>query len=167
MYTHWIQDKLKKNGENIDSSSCIQNVYEMDTQCSVGKCSVDNTTLHNITNYYKYIIGKSKNFENSTDIEKNAVLIELKSLEIDITEAIDNNLTEEKRTDFILMYWAVKEIFFSSHKVYLKYLTRELLFDKFLKTCSYKNKNDTKDFLDYFIKTLKNEIQRMAESKVI
>lgn len=153
--------------ETQSKNFCIQTVYKMDTQCSVGKDSIDNTTLHNITNYYNYIIGKSENFENSTDVEKNVISMQLKSLEIDVAEGIDNMLTEERRTEFILIYWAIKEILSSSHKVYLKYLTRDLLFDKFLKSCEYKNKNETKEFLDYFIKTLKIELQRIAESKVM
>lgn len=153
-----------KSKEELDSNWTSNGLHSVG-ECSVGK---DSITLHNKTlQYYYYLIGKSENFENSTDVEKNTVLLRLKALEIDVTEAIDTNLTEEKREDFILMYWAIKEIIFSSHRAYLNYLTRALLFDKFLKTCNYKSKNDTKNFLDYFIKTLKNELQRISESKVM
>ncbi len=159
---------IKKNGaytfdESKSKDFCIQNVYDLDTQCSVGKCSIDNTTLHNITLYYYYLIGKCENFENSTEYEKNIVITQLKNLNIYGDISFDNLITEEKRTEYILLYWAVKEILFSSHKVYIKYLTKDLLLDKFYKTCNYKNKNDTKNFLDYFIKTLKKEIQRISE----
>lgn len=138
-------------------------------QCSVGKCSVDNTTLHNITlDYYYYIIGKSKKFENLTEIDRKQVIGNLKQLDIYINGSdIDERLSEEKRTDFVFQYWAIKEILSSSHKVYFKYLTREMFMEKYFKTCSYKNKSDIKDFLDYFIKTLKNELQKVSESKVI
>lgn len=135
-------------------------------QCSVGKCSVDNTTLHNITlEYYYYLQGKNQNFENLTEQDKNNMISSLKHLDIFVDN--DSTLTEERRIDCAFQYWAIKEILSSSHKVYFKFLSRELFFEKYFKTCSYKNKNDTKDFLDYFIKTLKNELQKVSESKVI
>lgn len=137
-------------------------------QCSVGKCSVYNTTLHNITLYYYYLIGKNENFENSTPEQKDIVVRTLKDMDIYIENSeTDNRISEEKRLDYMLQYWAIKEMIFSSYKVYLKYLSRELFFEKYFKTCSYKTKEDTKEFLDYFIKTLKKELQRISESKVI
>ncbi len=148
------------NGQPLD--------VQWTAQCSVGKCSVDNTTLHNITLYYYYLIGKNEKFESSTLEEKNIVVRILKNLDIYIkSPEMDNIIPKENRLDYILQYWAVKEISLSSSRVYLKYLTREMFFEKYFKTCSYKNKNDTKNFLDYFIKTIKKELQRISESKVI
>lgn len=160
--------KIQENLENVEESACIQSVYKMDTQCSVSKCSVYNTTLHNITLYYYYLIGKKEKFENSTENEKKVVINALKDLDIFIDNPqILNQLEEDKKIDFMLQYWSIKELILSSHKVYFKYLTREIFFEKFFKCCDYKNKHDTKDFLDYFIKTLKNELKELAEKKVI
>lgn len=138
-------------------------------QCSVGKCSVDNITLHNITlDYYYYVLGKNENFENSNDMDKKIIVMYLKGLDIYINDLkFDNSFSEETRRDYAFKYWAVKELLSSSHKVYIRYLTKDLLDEKYLKTCSYKNKNDAKDFLDYFIKTLKNELERIAENKML
>ncbi len=138
-------------------------------QCSVGKCSVDNITLHNTTlDYYYYLLGKNQNFENSNETEKAIVVMTLKGLDIYIDNLeLDNNFSEEKRIDYVFQYWAIKEILSSSHKVYFKYLTREMFMEKYFKTCSYKKKEDVKDFLDYFIKTLKNELEKIAENKML
>lgn len=138
-------------------------------QCSVGKCSVNNTTLHNITlDYYYYILGKNENFENSNDMDKKIVVMYLKGLDMYINDLnFDNSLSEETRIDYAFKYWAVKELLSSSHKIYIKYLTKDLLDEKYLKTCNYKSKEETKDFLDYFIKTLKNELVKIAENKML
>ncbi len=135
-------------------------------QCSVGKCSVNNTTLHNITlDYYYYLLGKNKNFANSTEQDKVNIINSLKQLDIYIDN--DNTLTEERRIDCAFQYWTIKELLSCSHKVYYKYLTREMFMEKYFKTCNYKSKKDAKDFLDYFIKTLKNELEKIAENKML
>lgn len=136
-------------------------------QSSLGKCS---NTLDNITldNYYYFMVGKIEKFENLTEMDKFQISHFLKILGIWVEDPkMDNMITESMRENFKLQYWCIKEIAFSSHKVYLKFLTKEMFMEKFFKTCSYKNKDEPESFLNYFIKTVKNELEKISEKQVL
>ena len=156
---------------DLKAKDTMDNQWTSTGPHSVGKCSVgeDSITLHYITQqYYYFLIGKREFFENSTENEKILVIKALKELDIFMDNfQVFENLDSDKQLDFMLQYWSIKELVLSSSKVYFKYLTREIFLEKYLKCCDYKNKHDTKDFLDYFIKTLKNELKELAEKKVI
>lgn len=122
-------------------------------------------TIQYITLFYKYINGEKQNFEDSSEAERKIVTRYLKQLDIYVDKKFDEYITENRRTDYILLYWSIKELASCSSKMYLDNLSSTFLWEKFFKCCEKKDKNDTKDFLDYFIKTLKKELQRISEIK--
>lgn len=162
---------LKKNkaytlDQTKGSPLCIQNVSTSDSQFSLVKFSLEleklNKTKLNL--YYLYIVGKNSNFEeeNKTfeqiEKEKKAVICALKGLEL-----FDDRpgLTEEKRLDLMYQYWAIKEISEGQYKAYIKYLTREIFLEKYLKTEQRMSKDNEQEFLSYFIKSLINAIKKI------
>ncbi len=139
------------------------------TQFSLGKF---NNKLNKIilNNYYLYIIGKNENFENSSEIEKNKVSMILKSLNILANSEIDFALTEERRRNLEIQYWSIKEIVNSSFNVYIKFLTKELLQEKLIKTYDYFkdfNEKNIIEFMSYYIKSIKNSLKDLSEKKVL
>ena len=139
------------------------------TQFSLGKF---NNKLNKIilNNYYLYIIGKNENFENSSEIEKNKVSMILKSLNILANSEIDFALTEERRRNLEIQYWSIKEIVNSSFNVYIKFLTKELLQEKLIKTYDYFkdfNEKNLIEFMSYYIKSIKNSLKDLSEKKVL
>lgn len=139
------------------------------TQFSLGKF---NNKLNKIilNNYYLYIIGKNENFENSSEIEKNKVSMILKSLNILTNSEIDLALTEERRRNLEIQYWSIKEIVNSSFNVYIKFLTKELLQEKLIKTYDYFkdfNEKNIIEFMSYYIKSIKNSLKDLSEKKVL
>lgn len=139
------------------------------TQFSLGKF---NNKLNKIilNNYYLYIIGKKENFENSSEIEKNKVSMILKSLNILTNSEIDLALTEERRKNLEIQYWSIKEIVNSSFNVYIKFLTKELLQEKLIKTYDYFkdfNEKNIIEFMSYYIKSIKNSLKDLSEKKIL
>lgn len=147
------------------NSSELQTVDEPSTQFSLGKVNKLNYTKLNL--YYLFIIGKVENFEEISQIEKQANINILKKLEIFIDDPkTDDVITKDERRKLIYQYWAIKEINDSGDKVFIKNLTREIFLNKFLKTCEYVNLNNETDFLNYFIKALKNKMEEIEEKRI-
>lgn len=159
----------KNNAYTLDESKgeplCIQNVYKTDTQFSLGKVNKLNYTKLNI--YYLYIIGKVENFEEVSPTERIAIIHILKDLDIFIKDPkTDDVIPENERRKLVYQYWAIKEIIESGDKVFIKNLTRDIFLNKFLKTCEHVDLQNETEFLNYFIKTLKNEIKEIEEKRI-
>lgn len=150
----------------------LDNHWTSNGQHRLGKVRLGKVnTLHNTTlQFYYYLIGKIEIFENlekTSEIEKQITTNALKNLDILVDIQIDQNLTEEERIDYAYQYWAIKEILSSSSRAYFNFLTRELFLAKYLKTKEKKSIEETKDFLDYFIKTIKKELEEMSRRQVL
>ncbi len=147
------------------NSSDFRAVDEPSTQFSLGKVNKLNYTKLNI--YYLFIIGKVENFEEISQTERQVNINILKKLDIFIDDPkTDDVITDDERRKLVYQYWAIKEINDSGDKVFIKNLTREIFLNKFLKTCEYVDLNNETDFLNYFIKALKNKIEEIEEKRI-
>lgn len=170
---------LKKNGAytldgNKGAPLCIQDVSNLDSQFSLVKVSLELEKLNKtkLELYYFYVLGKIPKFtqENKSfdeiENEKKSVINVLKKLELfDDRFDFDSNLTNEKRLDYVYQYWAIKELCCGEYKSYVKYLTRELFLEKYLKTELHMSKDNETEFLSYFIKSLINAIKEINIKK--
>lgn len=72
--------------------------------------------------------------------------------------------TEEKIFEYKLLYWAIKEIYFSPQRIFLNSLTREQLYFRYFKSKKYMDSNSCSvyEFLAYFITSLNEELEKGA-----
>ena len=72
-------------------------------------------------------------------------------------------MPEDKALDQKIMTWAIKELYTSSYRIFLKNLKRDKLINKYLKTKEYittKGNYKLKDILNYFIVCLQQEFEK-------
>ncbi len=73
-------------------------------------------------------------------------------------------MSEETIFDLVLQYWAIKELYFSSYKVFLNNLKHEQFIFRFYKSKSYVNPRDNvRYFLNYFIKSLQQDFYKQKK----
>lgn len=168
---------LKKNGAyTLDGNKgiplCIQDVSNLDSQFSLVKVRLEKLNKTKLNLYYLYIIGKNSNFEDENktfrqiENEKISAIHKLKEMGIFVEDPIhDDKLPENIRQDYMYQYWAIKELDVGEYKGYIKYLTREIFFEKYLKTEQRISKDDEVEFLSYFIKSLINAIKEINIKK--
>lgn len=112
--------------------------------------------------YFKYIYNKAsaKNFKIK-EADKKAIVILLKRLGMYAENyEIFDYYKPNDLLDLKLQYWAIKEIYFSPYKVYLNEMTREQFMLRFLKSKKYVKTSDTWHFLNYFIKSIQEELYK-------
>ena len=79
------------------------------------------------------------------------------------TSEIYSFMPEERVLDEKIMFWALKEIYLSPHKVYLKNLKRDKFALKYYKTKKYimeKPKYQLEEVINYFIVCLHEEMEK-------
>lgn len=71
-------------------------------------------------------------------------------------------LKDEQLLEIKVQYWTIKELYLSSYVVYLKQLTPVKFLNKFLLAKEYISltKETLTDFVNYFIKILRNEFDK-------
>ena len=78
---------------------------------------------------------------------------------IENPEVVLKYFSEEQKIEYKIIYFAIKEIYFSPTKIFLADLTREQLELRFLKTKKYmKNSKSIQEFINYFIYCLNEEM---------
>lgn len=148
----------------------LQNSLQTPLQNKLQDTLQNNCTLINkikLNKLFNYLINKEEaNFEEISFKDKNAIILILKHLEIYIeNENILDFMNLEELNNYKIQYWCVKELYFSSFKIYLNDLDRAFFINKYLKTLenlSIKKINldeDAVDIIKYFIKTLKKECE--------
>lgn len=109
------------------------------------------------------MINGQKNDENISEDDRTAIIRHLKRLELYFTNIETLNIvSKEKILEYELQYWTIKELYFSPYKIYLDALTRDKFLLKFLQTQKYiKIDSESKltDFVSYFIKSLREELE--------
>ncbi len=121
------------------------------------------TKLNSLFNYFIYNTTTS---EKITSEDRDIIIKILERLDIYITNPkILEYFNEQQKYDYKLKYWAIKEIYFSPDKAFLYNLTRKQFEFRFLKAKKYMDikKCSIYEFLAYFIKCLKNEMQKGAK----
>lgn len=119
------------------------------------------TTLNLLFNY---LINKEQKFENLNDNDKIVIVNVLKRLEIYVTS--QKSIPESMLYDLKLQYWTIKELYLSPYKLYLDKLTNKKFMFRFLKTKQYiKCDSEEKigDFISYFIKSLREDLEKTNE----
>lgn len=123
------------------------------------------TILYLLFNY----INKGENanfFKDISESQRIGIQNYLKKLDVFVPnyEAL-KYFNDTKTLEISIQYYVVKELYFSSYRVILSQLTKEEFMLKFLKTKKYVDLKDEsiKKFINYFIKTLKQKIDRGFE----
>lgn len=151
---------LSNGQDNIQASR--QDGLQVSRQKS---CSLINKIkINNLFNYLKD--KEAKNFEGISSVDKTAIINVLKQLEIYVDQTAESLVPTKVLEDTKVQYWCVKELYFSSFKVYLNEMEREFFINKYLRTLeNLKITEITDDNLDdiirYFIKTLKKEYEKI------
>lgn len=71
-----------------------------------------------------------------------------------------NYFTQEKLLDYQLQYWLIKEIYFSSYKIFLGKITRNQFIFRYLKAMKYIDfKKDLDGFVKYFLRCIQEEME--------
>ena len=73
---------------------------------------------------------------------------------------------KNREKKYVIIYWCIKDLYFSSFKPYLNDVDKNFLNNRFLKTLEYlrikeidTESNDCERIVRYFIKTLKKEYE--------
>jgi len=151
---------VDNNSINVDDNTQIEIEIEREIEIENNKTKLNKTKLNNL---FMYMINGQKNEENISEVNRNAIIIHLKRLELYFTniETIDS-IPKERRLEYELQYWTIKELYFSPYKIYLNSLTRDKFLLKFLQTQKYikiDSENKLTDFISYFIKSLREEFE--------
>lgn len=159
------QNSAAKSTNKITNSTTDEITNDLTTSNNIY-----NNSLNNINNklnktklnkLFNYLIYKEENYETLNEMNRQAIVIILKRLEIYI-ENIDY-LTEEKIFQLELQYWTITEIYLSPYKIYLNELTRNTFLLKYLQTEKYITIDDEEkinDFISYFIACLRKGFER-------
>lgn len=164
----WIQKhningvNVDNNSINVDNNTQIEREIEIESETEIenNKTKLNKTKLNNL---FIYMINGQKNDENISEDDRTAIIRHLKRLELYFTNIETLNIvSKEKILEYELQYWTIKELYFSPYKIYLDALTRDKFLLKFLQTQKYiKIDSESKltDFVSYFIKSLREELE--------
>lgn len=108
-----------------------------------------------------------KKFEDISETDRCAIIEILKRLDLYIPDLQTVNLMGTKKVkNYVVIYWCIKELYFSSFKSYMNKLDRDFLNNRFLKTLEQlkikeidTKGDDCERIIKYFIKTLKKEYE--------
>ena len=125
----------------------------------------NNTTILNNTFNYLNNNKKQKNPEKELGISENdkrAIVNILKRIDIYMpnAEELSKNYSTINLLELKIKYYAIKELYCSPYKVYLNDLTFDKLNLRFLKTKKYVNIENITHFINYFIKSLQEELYK-------
>lgn len=172
---------FKSNGTKATSYTMLNNLQitlqdtlQINCQNTLQETLPKTSTLNKL-NYitlkklFNYMNGKENFFQGIFEKDKMSIINTLKRLEIycaDIDDISFNTVFgEERKKHFVIMYWCVKELYFSSFRVYMNDIDEQFFKNKFLKTLEMLDifeidiENDITDIVSYFIKTLKREYE--------
>lgn len=119
------------------------------------------TKLNLLFNYiYK---GGSGEKIGLTENDRDNLILIYSRLEMYVKDSkIYELMPEERVLDEKIMFWAIKEIYLSPHKIYLNTLTRDKFILKYYKTKKYiteKENYKIKEIIDYFMVCLHDEME--------
>lgn len=119
-----------------------------------------------LNSLFNYIIYNKKTTEKISQEDRAAIIKILKKLDIYIENPnILQYFSEERIYEYQLKYWAIKEIYFSPDKAFLINLNSKQFTFRFLKAKKYMDieKCSIYEFLAYFIRCVKNEMEKGAK----
>ena len=124
------------------------------------------TKLNLLFNYiYK---GGSGEKIGLTENDRNNLILIYSRLEMYVKDSnIYELMPEERVLDEKIMFWAIKEIYLSPHKIYLNLLTRDKFILKYYKTKKYiteKENYKIKEIIDYFMVCLHDEMENRRKT---
>lgn len=111
---------------------------------------------------FNYIIYNKPYFENFAETDHQAIINILKKLEIFIDNpGILKYFSESQMLEYKLQYWAIKEIYFSPHRVFLNELTEKQFIYRFHKAKKYMDYTQCSiyEFIAYFIHCVQEEME--------
>lgn len=179
---------FKSNGTKATSytmlnslQDSLQDTLQITCQDTIQDTLQKSRTLYKLNyklNYIKlkelfnYINGKADFFQGIFEKDRIAIVNTLKRLGIywgNIDDLkFETIFDQERQKHFIIMYWCIKELYFSSFRVYMNDIDEKFFQNKFLKTLEMlditeidiNNDDDITEIVSYFIKTLKREYEK-------
>lgn len=120
------------------------------------------TILYLFFNY----INKGKNrkiFKNISEDQTKGIRNYLKKWELLVPENSVQYLNQTQILRYEILYWTIKEMYFSPYKMLLNSLKKEEINNKFLKTekyCGEPSEENIVKFINYFIVCLREKIDK-------
>lgn len=134
------------NNEQIEKEIEIESIYKLNEI--------------KLNNYFNYIYNSEQIFEGISAEQKIGIirLMEKLGIYIENTQTL-KYLSDKQLLEIKIQYWVIKELYLSSYVVYLNKLTPEKFLNKYLLTKEYigLTEETLTDFVNYFIKILRNE----------
>ena len=127
-------------------------------------------TLHYKRLYksFNYLIKKeAENSEGISETDRASIIAILRRLNVYIDgEKVLNLMGIKKTKNYVIIYWCIKDLYFSSFKPYLNNIDMNFLNNRYLKTLENlkikevdTESDDCERIVKYFIKTLKREYE--------
>lgn len=127
-------------------------------------------TLHYKRLYksFNYLIKKeAENSEGISETDRASIIAILRRLNLYIEgEKVLNLMGIKKTKNYVIIYWCIKDLYFSSFKPYLNNIDMNFLNNRYLKTLENlkikevdTESDDCERIVKYFIKTLKREYE--------
>lgn len=160
-------DFYQNSSMKITNKITNETAEELTNELTTSNNIFNNNNINNKLNktklnkLFNYLIYKENSFENFNDMDRQAIVIILKRLEMYIENT--NYLTEKHIFQLQLQYWTITEIYLSPYKVYLNELTRNTFLLKYLQTEKYitiDSEEKINDFISYFITCLRKGFER-------
>ena len=160
-YDFYQSNNIKSTSE-LTNQTTKEITNELTTSNNIFNNNINNKLNKNKLNkLFNYLIYKEKNFEKLNEMDRQAIVIILKRLEMYIENT--NYLTEKNIFQLQLQYWTITEIYLSPYKVYLNELKRNTFLLKYLQTEKYitiDSEEKINDFISYFITCLRKGFER-------
>ena len=160
----------KGTNQNVASTYTINKLYNDEIiQFEQANEQADEHIITKLNLLFNYIY-KGGNGEKIglTENDRNNLILIYSRLEMYVKDSnIYELMPEERVLDEKIMFWAIKEIYLSPHKIYLNLLTRDKFILKYYKTKKYiteKENYKIKEIIDYFMVCLHDEMENRRKT---
>lgn len=160
----------KGTNQNVASTYTINKLYNDEIiQFEQANEQADEYIITKLNLLFNYIYkGSSGEKIGLTENDRNNLILIYSRLEMYVKDSnIYELMPEERVLDEKIMFWAIKEIYLSPHKIYLNLLTRDKFILKYYKTKKYiteKENYKIKEIIDYFMVCLHDEMENRRKT---
>lgn len=160
----------KGTNQNVASTYTINKLYNDEfIQFEQANEQADEYIITKLNLLFNYIYkGGSGEKIGLTENDRNNLILIYSRLEMHVKDSnIYELMPKERVLDEKIMFWAIKEIYLSPHKIYLNLLTRDKFILKYYKTKKYiteKENYKIKEIIDYFMVCLHDEMENRRKT---
>ena len=162
--------QFEQANEQADEQASEQANEQADEQASEqANEQADEYIITKLNLLFNYIYkGGSGEKIGLTENDRNNLILIYSRLEMHVKDSnIYELMPKERVLDEKIMFWAIKEIYLSPHKIYLNLLTRDKFILKYYKTKKYiteKENYKIKEIIDYFMVCLHDEMENRRKT---